>query len=339
MSATALKTCLPGLTPTALIAALATFLALGLGWGAHGFSALTLAILIGILAGNLAPALTRGPREAGLALAQRNFLRIGVALYGFNLSAGELASIGVKGAALALVMMTSTLLLGWIVGRLVLRMDRETTLLTTAGSAICGAAAVMATLPVLEAGATRAAEVRRKASAALATVVLFGTLAMLLYPLLFSLFHAAPGQFGLFVGATVHEVAQVVAIGSSIGPEASHTAVIAKMLRVMLLVPFLLSLSVLQRREGQQRGPITVPWFALGFMACVVLNSTGWLPPALLGALRLAGALLLTLAMAALGLNTPLQQVREAGIRPFLLALVLFVHLTLGGWLIASRLA
>lgn len=213
-------------------------------------------------------------------------------------------------------------------------MDRRTTLLVGAGASICGAAAVLATEPVAKA---RAEDV----AVAVATVVVFGTLATFIYPALFH-WNAEYGwisisaqQYGVFVGSTVHEVAQVVAAGEAVGREAADTAVISKMVRVMMLAPFLLLLSIwLSRRErreavsdGQARGKITIPWFALGFVAMTGINSLGVLPQAVVSVgIQLDNALL-TMAMAALGLTTHIHAVRSAGVKPLILALTLFAWL------------
>ncbi|MDE2585697.1 MAG: putative sulfate exporter family transporter, partial [Betaproteobacteria bacterium] len=255
------------------------------------------------------------------------------ALYGFNLSLQQIIQVGSSGLWVDLLLVGSTLLMGWFVGTRLLGLDRETVLLTAAGSAICGAAAVVATVPVLKVDEEVVAE---KTAVAVATVVLFGTLAMFLYPLLFSWFGAGHLDFGIYVGSTVHEVAQVVAIGNALGSDVAHHAVIVKMIRVMLLVPFLLLLGAfVARRAGDgQRGPMTVPWFAVIFVALAGVNSLHVLPEPVVGGLRLIGILLLTAAMAALGVETTLKRMGRAGIRPLLLGAGLFAHLVLVGGLI-----
>lgn len=322
---------LPGLLPVVVLGACAQAVARFDLMSQHGIGALTLAILLGALVGNAFPGIALGRHQAGLQLAQKHFLRAGVALYGFNLSMQQIAQLGIAGVEIDVLMVCSTLAVGWLVGRYILGMDRETTLLTTAGSAICGAAAIVATLPVVEG---RDPKIADKATAAVATVVLFGTLAMLVYPALHVWLGGSRSNFGVYVGSTVHEVAQVVAIGSSLGEEAAHGAVIAKMIRVMLLVPFLLAASAILRRGEVERAPVTVPWFAILFVVFAALKSTHALPEAGTALLRQAGQILLTAAMVALGLNTTFAQIRAAGLRPFLLGLILFGHLLVSGWLI-----
>lgn len=326
---------LPGLVLVSLMAAAAYAAIRMTSLGQLGVSALTLAILAGALLGNLRPAVASGACQPGLAFAQRRLLRIGVALYGFNLSVQQIAQVGAAGVAVDVAMVVSTLAVGWWFGRRVLGMDRETVLLASAGSAICGAAAVMATLPMLQERDPKAVE---KSSVAVAMVVLFGTLAMLLYPLIYASIGGAHFDFGLFVGSTVHEVAQVVAIGSTLGGEVAGNAVIAKMIRVMLLVPFLLLLGLFLRdRATGKKGPaapLPIPWFALLFVAMAGINSLQILPPALVDALRLTGMLLLTAAMVSLGIDTRWSRMRQAGARPVWLGAGLFLHLIVIGGLV-----
>jgi len=328
---------LPGLGLILAVSGLAIFLAEGTGLARHGFGALSLAILIGALLGNFHPRLHTPKNQPGLRLAQRHFLRIGVALFGFNLSLQQLIQVGSDGLLADLAMVGSTLYLGYFLGTRWLGLDRETALLTSTGSAICGAAAVVATVPVLGLDEAKAAE---KTAIAVATVVLFGTLAMLLYPLLNHWIWANQPGFGIYVGSTVHEVAQVVAIGHSLGDEIAQDGVIVKMLRVLLLVPFLLFVSTRMTfgpdamNTEKPSAPITIPWFALGFAACAGINSLHILPADWIQLLRQLATLLLTGAMAALGLETTVKRMRLAGPRPLLLGAILFCYLVIGGGLL-----
>jgi len=170
---------------------------------------------------------------------------------------------------------------------------------------------------------------------AVATVVLFGTIAILLYPLIYHYTHANNEIFGIYVGATVHEVAQVVAVGHSINDGVEQTAVIVKLMRVMLLAPVLLLLSVWWRSiddaSDGTRHKIIIPWFAFGFIVVVAINSLWAMPSALHHDLELADTLMLAAAMAALGLETRFAQMRQLGIKPLAFAGVLFLTLVIGG--------
>jgi len=343
---------LPGLALAATISVGALALIQG-GLGRYGLSSLTLAILLGAVLGNVWPSLGAGACRSGLMVAQRHCLRAGVALYGFNLSFQQLVQVGLSGMWVDVALVLSTLAVGWLIGTRLLGLDRDTVLLTSAGSAICGAAAVVATVPVLRLKDDCAAE---KSAVAVGSVVLFGSLAMGVYPLLHAWGGLAGLDFGIYVGSTVHEVAQVVAIGSSLGEAVAHHAVVAKMLRVMLLVPFLLVLgSRVAKREGKRGAahgeenkgaaqaerpavPLAVPWFAVMFIVLAGVNSLQILPPPLVSALRLLGGLLLTAAMAALGVETTLARMRRAGLKPLLLGAALFAHLVCGGAVINGLL-
>ncbi|MBB3139237.1 YeiH family protein [Halomonas organivorans] len=305
-------------------------------------SPLVLALLLGIVAGNvpLSRRLSRRLTLAGpgLAFATRRLLRGGIVLFGLSLTLQQVVGLGPKVLLLDALVITSVLCAGYLIGTRLLGLDRDTALLTSAGSAICGAAAVLATESTIR---SRPAAT----SMAVATVVLFGSLAMLVYPLLYPLIGMDEGLFGVYIGATVHEVAQVVAAGEAVGPDALANAVIVKLVRVMLLVPFLLIVGQwwLRHRaepidaDGGEPARLVIPWFAFGFLAMVAFNSLVALPAPLHSALVQLGQLSLTMAMAALGFETRLEKLRALGLRPFLLALILF-GLLVGGGGVASWL-
>ena len=334
----------PGLALGCAIAASALWLAQQPWFARYGLGALTLAIVAGLLLGNTVyPRLARscGP---GVALAKQQLLRAGIVLYGLRLTFQDIAQVGWSGVATDALVLASTFGLACWLGQRVLGLDRRTTLLIGAGSSICGAAAVLATAPVAKG---RAQDV----AVAIATVVVFGTLGTFLYPALFQWnaehgwLHTDAQHYGLYVGATVHEVAQVVAAGTAVGPEAASTAVIAKMVRVMMLAPFLLLLSTSEARRERTQGrhhaghhAITIPWFALGFVAMAGVHSLGVLPAAVVHAGVQLDDLLLAIAMAALGLTTHVQAVRAAGFKPLLLAAVLFAWLLLAGLALSHSL-
>lgn len=326
---------LAGLALCAALAAAASLLADSAMLRGAGLSALTLAILAGMLFGNtvfgcLAPAC-----GAGVLFAKGPLLRLGIVLYGFRLSFQDIAAVGLAGVLTDVLVLGSTFLIAYQVGTRLLRLDRHSAILIGAGSSICGAAAVLATEPVV-------GEKSDKVTVAVATVVIFGTVAMFLYPLLFRL-NAAGGwlanghAFGIFTGATIHEVAQVVAAGREMGEAAANAAVITKMIRVMMLAPFLILLSVwLKRAEpGAKRERIVIPWFALLFVAATGFNSLHLLPAGTVAALQTLDGFLLAMAMGALGLHTGVAAIRQAGARPLLLAALLFVWLLIGGGLIS----
>jgi uncharacterized integral membrane protein (TIGR00698 family) len=295
-------------------------------------SALTIAIVLGMLIGNLAGDRLPARLGPGVAFAQRNLLRWGVALYGLRLSFQQIGAIGLQGVVLDAVIVVGTLALGMWLGKR-LGLDRDTALLTASGSAICGAAAVLAFERLLNPDPA-------KVAIAVASVVLFGTLDIALYPLLYPHLGLDAHGLGLYTGATVHEVAQVVAAASNAGPEVADAAVVVKLTRVMMLVPVLFVLGW-RRTPGADgsRGAITVPWFALAFVGVVGLNSLLSIPQGVRAGLLDLDTLLLAAAMAALGLETRLSKLRALGPRPLLLATLLFAWLVVGGALLTHLLA
>ncbi len=322
--------------PGLLLAGAISLFAMRLGaWPAVtglGLSALTLAILTGILVGNSVYTPAYRHCDRGIGFAKQRLLRLGIILYGFRLTFQQISDIGASGVVIDLLTLCSTFVLACWLGRR-LGLDEDTTMLIGAGSSICGAAAVLATEPVLKANGD-------KVAVAVATVVIFGTAAIFIYPALYQLnqhflwLPFTPLSFGIFTGSTMHEVAQVVAAGHAISPEAENAAVIAKMIRVMMLAPFLLLLSAwLRRRRSVEPGAraIAFPWFAVLFIAVAGVNSFHLFTPRLLASINLLDTWLLTMAMAALGLTTRLTDLRRAGLRPLLLALLLFIWLIAGG--------
>ena len=217
-------------------------------------------------------------------------------------------------------------------------MDRSIALLTSVGSGICGAAAVL--------GAESAINTKPyKTAVAVSTVVIFGTLSMFLYPVLYrnGVFDLSPELMGLFTGSTVHEVAHVVGAGNAMGQGVSNTAIIVKMIRVMMLVPALLVISWavarnLTKRDAaeQAKGKITIPWFAILFLVVIGFNSFNLLPVALVEWINQFDTFLLTMAMTALGAETSFDKFKKAGAKPFLLAAILFVWLIGGGYCLAK---
>lgn len=320
-----------GLLLAVLIAALAMW---GAGWHgiqSLGISALTLAIVLGIALGNTVfPRLAPFSAE-GVEFAKTRLLRIGIVLYGFRLTFQDIAHIGWAGVLIDVLIIGATFTLAVQLGTRVFGLDRQTAMLIGAGSSICGAAAVMATEPVVRGQA-------HKVSVAVATVVIFGTLGMFVYPLLYPYLHLSETAYGLYAGSTIHEVAQVVVAGRSVSEAAAAAAVIEKMLRVMMLAPFLVILSSRVGDDGAQAGAggrrIMIPWFAVLFIGASGLNSLHLLPAGLVAGLLQVDTVLLAMAMAALGLRTHVGAVRHAGAKPILLASVLFVFLMSGGYVI-----
>jgi uncharacterized integral membrane protein (TIGR00698 family) len=343
----------PGIALTGALAALAIELG-KLSWlQANGISALTLAIVLGMLVGNTVYPRLASASAGGVTFSKQTLLRAGIILYGLRLTFQDIANVGISGVTIDIVVLSSTFVLSWWVGTRIFGLDRRTAMLIGAGSAICGAAAVMATEPVVRGRA-------EQVTVAVSTVVVFGTLDIFLYPAMYHLnahYHLlamSPTAYGIYAGSTIHEVAQVVAAGRAIADAAANTAVITKMVRVMMLAPFLIILSTcLSRtpndgdsgddgdasptgdaspsRASQHPRRIVIPWFALGFVAVAGLNSLAVLPHAFVSIAVDFDTGLLAMAMAALGVTTHVSAVRTAGIKPLALAALLFIWLIFGG--------
>ena len=295
-------------------------------------SPLTLAIVLGMILGNAFGTHLPAPLAPGVVVAQQRLLRLGVILFGLRITFQQIAHVGPEGLMLDVVIVCGTLLLGSALGRRVFGLDRDTALLVAGGSAICGAAAVLAMERVVKPEPS-------KVAIAVATVVLFGTLDIFVYPWLFPHLGMDVRQFGIFTGGTVHEVAQVVAAASAVSPAAADTAVIVKLTRVMLLVPVLLYLSWSgSRRAGAtgRKGSMSVPWFALVFVAVAAFNSLATLPETLEHALLAIDTLALAAAMAALGMETRFAKLRALGPKPLLLATLLWAWLIGAGALLVK---
>ncbi|PXX46016.1 YeiH family protein [Aquitalea magnusonii] len=326
----------PGLL-LVLVLALGSLHAATLPWFSQlGLSALTIAIVGGMVLGNTLYPRIALSSHSGVTFAKGQILRLGIILFGFKLTFQDIAAVGISGILIDACVLSSTFLLAFWLGRRKLGLDEQSVILIGAGSSICGAAAILATEPVVKAHA-------EKVAVAVATVVVFGTLAMFLYPLLFSLVQAlgvSEFAYGVFTGSTVHEVAQAVAAGRAVSEQAANSAVITKMIRVMMLAPFLLILSTWLGRRHQagskEARRITIPWFALGFLAMAAFNSLHWLPQAWVAQLIALDNLLLAMAMGALGLTTHFSAIRRAGSKPMWLASALFGWLLVGGTLINS---
>lgn len=274
----------------------------------------------------------------GIVFCSKKILRLGIILYGFRLTLTEVAEVGLAAILVDIIIVTVTILGGVAIGKL-LKMDKEIALLTSVGSGICGAAAVL--------GAESTIQTKPyKTAVAVATVVIFGTIAMFLYPVAYrsGLLGLEPQQMGIFAGSTLHEVAHAVGAGNAMGPEVSNTCVIVKMIRVMLLVPVLLVLAwwVASRKKASKEkgkaGKVAVPWFAIAFLGVICFNSLGLVSPAVVEWINAFDTFLLTMAMAALGAETSFDKFKKAGAKPFVLALILFVWLMGGGYCLARYL-
>ncbi|HAR74955.1 YeiH family protein [Psychrobacter glacincola] len=306
-----------------------------------GLSSLTLAILIGMILGNTVYTNFAERLNKGVCFAKGQILRLAIMFYGFKLTLTQVASVGLPAVMSDALVLTSTFLLTYWIGIKLLKVDRETTILIGSGASICGAAAVIAANPIVKAEA-------HKVTIAVATVVVFGTIAMILYPFLYHLGWLQPWlsaqDYGVYTGSTIHEVAQVVVAGNTVSADIGDTAVVTKMIRVMMLAPFLLVLSFALIKGNSENGEtasfisrvkqVKVPWFAFIFILIVLLHT--WIPMSVgfEHSMVLFDDMLLTMAMFALGLTTHISAIKQAGIKPLILGAIMFLWLIVGGGLI-----
>ena len=307
----------PGLLLTAAIAALA-FLPRALT-GSGMLNPLVLAILFGILLRALLNLMGKGlpawaPR--GLALSQKTVLRLAIALLGLQIGMGQIAEIGWTGVVIALSCLIATFFFTRALGRW-LGVDRDLSILIAAGTSICGASAIAAVN-----SATRAPE--EDAAYAIACITLFGTAGMLLYPLIAALLPLSTHGYGIWSGATLHELGQAVAAAFQGGDAAGQTGTIAKLLRVAMLPALVLLLAWRGARKARGSGvaqaPVAMPWFVLGFIVLMIFGNLVDIPSALKAWANDITIFLLCMGLAAMGLATDLTKVRAKGLRPLLVA-------------------
>ena len=307
----------PGLALTAAIAA-AAFGARALP-GLAALSPMILSIFIGIVFHNVFR--TPAVAKAGVTFSLRRILRLAIILLGMQLTAQQVIAVGGAGIAVILVTLLGTFLFTTYAGRL-LGVDRKLAQLIGAGTSICGASAVIATNTV-----TKASD--EDVAYAVACVTVFGSIAMFAYPLLIGVLQLDPHAFGLWAGASIHEIAQVMAAAYQDGTQSGDFATIAKLTRVMMLAPVVLTLGLLLRgRGGQAQARVPMPWFVLGFIALIILNSIIAIPATIKAPVGLMTTFGLSMALAAMGLETDIRKLRAKGLRPLLLGLIAFFFIS-----------
>lgn len=316
------------------------------------FSPLIVGIILGMLYANSLRNRLPETWVPGIKFCTKQILRTGIVLYGFRLTLADVVQVGLPAIAVDLIIVCGTIFLGVWFGRM-LKMDKDTALMTSTGSAICGAAAVLGAEPVVKCES-------HKTAIAVSTVVIFGTIAMFLYPTMYRtgmLSGLDNMGVAIYTGSTLHEVAHVAGAGNAMDPSdalgIAGRATITKMIRVILLAPVLVIMAFVLARTrrtshpgAQGRSKITIPWFAFGFIGIICLNSllqylfgvdsVKEIP--LNGAIEYVDTFLLTMAMTALGTDTSIDKFKKAGAKPFVLALILFVWLLGGGYLLAKYL-
>lgn len=349
---------LSGIVFVAIFAAAATMIA-DLSFVKNmGISPLVVGIVLGIFYANTLHAKTPTGWEGGITFSGKKILRFAIVFYGFRITFQQIAEVGVEGFMVSLLVLSSTMILGIWLGTKVFKLDRDTSILTASGASVCGAAAVLATEPVLKSE-------DYKTAIAVSMVVLFGTISMFLYPVLYAtiiqpssgFLHMEPSTFGMYVGGTIHEVAQVVAVPASVpgaGESMANTAVIVKMTRVIMIAPMLIVLglvmSMMAKRSGGESGKLqlVIPWFAVYFVGMAGLNSLihnytltapaemASMIKGIIDNINLIDTFLLTMAMSALGMGTRFAKFKGLGLAPLYTAGSMFIWLVVGGFVITQ---
>ena len=330
---TAITRHLPGLALAAFLAT-AGFALAEVPWvkGTLHVSALLLVILLGIAWKSLAPL----PAMAlpGVALAQRPILRWAVAGLGFRLSVSEMLAIGAPALAVVVISTAAALLFGWWIARR-LGVGEKLGLLLGVGGAVCGASAVVAAESVVQGE-------KQDAAVAIGVITLLGTIGIVVYPLFGHALGMSAMVYGVWDGASLHEMAQVVAAGFGVSDEAARVATVVKLARIALLAPIVLYLGWSLRHQHRAAGRAhvaPVPWFLVVFVLCAAVNSLGWLPASAITQVRRADLWLLCVGMAGVGLQAGFSDLLSAGLRPIAAGALQWVFLSalslaLASWLV-----
>ena len=311
-----------------------------------GISPLVIGIVMGIFYANTLHNHVPSEWGTGITFSGKKILRFAIVFYGFRITFQQIMDVGMSGFMVSLIMLSTTFLLGTYLGIKIFKMDRDTSMLTASGASVCGAAAVLATEPVLKAEG-------HKTAVAVSMVVLFGTISMFLYPVLYAsiiepatgFLHMTPQQFGIYVGGTIHEVAQVVAVPASVAgapADMANSAVIVKMTRVIMIAPMLILLGIYLSMQAKKNGGVSdgvklvIPWFAVYFIGMAGFNSLGIVPQSIVDVINEIDTFLLTMAMTALGMGTIFAKFKGLGLAPLYTAGSMFLWLVFGGFIVTK---
>lgn len=304
--------------PGLVLVVIGTALAVAVAAPFAGLSKLTAAVAIGALMGNLG--IARPSTAKGLTFAAKKLLRLGVVLLGLRLSLSDISALGPRGLGVVVITVAITFFGTQWTGRR-LGLSRDLSLLVATGYSICGASAIAAVE-----GATDAEE--EEVAAAIGLVTLFGSLAIVILPLLSGPLGLTDDGFGAWVGASVHDVAQVVATASTAGVPVVAVAIVVKLTRVVLLAPIVAGVNIHRRDERASvdgKRPPILPAFVALFLGAVVLRTTGWLSDDLISLAKEIEGWMLTAALVGLGAGVRIERLRSLGPRPLVLGAIAWV--------------
>mgnify|MGYP001796388472 CR=1 FL=1 len=287
------------------------------------FSSLIIAIILGIIVKNTigVPQLFK----PGITFSLKRILRLSIILLGLRLSLPQILAVGPVGLVIILVTLVSTFIFTCWFGKQI-GVNQKLTKLIAAGTSICGASAIVATNGVVESKDEDAAY-------AVAIVTIFGTLSMLLYPLLSALLQITSQEFGIWCGVSIHETAQVIAAAFQGGEISGEFGTIAKLSRVMFLAPVVLTLGLItpssrDASTANKSKKLPIPWFVFGFIALMLLNSANVFPEGLKKSVTEINHFLLTISMAGMGLKTSILEIKQSGIKPLYLGAVSWIFIS-----------
>jgi uncharacterized integral membrane protein (TIGR00698 family) len=315
----------PGLAAAVAIAVVARLVT---GFLPSIVAEVSIALLLGIVVAAVLRARS-GPLEPGLRFASQRLLRLGIILLGARLSLGEIARIGLPATGVIVITMAASFAIVLLMARLV-RVEGRLAVLIAVGSAVCGNTAIVATAPVIGARA-------REVAYAVATITLFGTLAVFLYPAIGRALGLPESSFGLWAGVAVHDTSQVIATGAAYGPGALDVATVVKLIRNTLMAPLLLLIAAVWAARNQDpaaptRGGLrhAVPWFVLGFLLLAALRTVGLIDAGQAGTLDSMARALILVALAAVGMSIHLGELRETSWRPLAVGFTVAIVIGLG---------
>ena len=296
----------------------------------------SVALLFGILVATIA-----GPRmqplTPGLRFASQRILRFGIILLGARLSLGEIARIGVPSTVVIVLTMAASFAIVLAVARLV-RVEGRLAILIAVGSAVCGNTAIVATAPIIAARA-------REVAYAVATITLFGTLAVFLYPTIGRAIDLPQASFGLWAGVAVHDTSQVIATSAAYGPDALDVATVVKLIRNALMAPLLFLIATGWAARGGEAVEATgrgvrraVPLFVFGFLAFAALRTVGVIDAEQAATLDTVARALIVVALAAVGMSIHVGELRETSWRPLAVGFSVAIAVGLGTLLVIATL-
>ncbi|QDQ00767.1 YeiH family putative sulfate export transporter [Lysinibacillus fusiformis] len=269
--------------------------------------------------------------QTGISFSSKKLLRFGIILLGMRLNLADIYHAGASVFLIAIINLLFALVVVYGLTK-IFHVEKKLGILTACGTAICGAAAVVAIAPQIKAN-------EKETAVGAAIVALLGTVFTLVYTVLYSVFDLTSTQYGIFAGGTLHEIAHVIAAAAAGGNEAVDMAVIVKLTRVAMLVPVAIIIGIMYQRseKGQEKKPFSlsiIPWFILGFLAMSAFNSLGIVPSAIAQFIVNCAYILIAMAMAGLGLNVEIKTFKQLGIKAFIAGLIGSVCLSVLGYVL-----